>query len=124
MPLHVARGRELRINLQFTEHLLKITPRVWFNLVRGSVPRVLSFSRSTEALVLPVPLLPKRMACNDRTRGKGFKIQEGRFRLDVKKTFFTMRVVKHWHRLPREELDAPSLETLKVGLDRALSNLI
>ena len=35
-----------------------------------------------------------------------------------------MRVVKHWNRLPREVVDAPSLETSKVRLDRALSNLI
>jgi len=35
-----------------------------------------------------------------------------------------MRVVKHWHRLPREVVDAPSLETFKVALDRALRNLI
>jgi len=35
-----------------------------------------------------------------------------------------MRVVKHWHRLPREVVDAPSLETFKVRLDGALSNLI
>jgi len=35
-----------------------------------------------------------------------------------------MRVVKHWNRLPREVVDAPSLETSKARLDRALSNLI
>jgi len=57
--------------------------------------------------------------CCDRTRSDGFKRKEGRFRL-----FFTMRVVKHWHRLPREVVDAPSLETLKVRLGRALSSLI
>ena len=33
-------------------------------------------------------------------------------------------MVKHWHRLPREVVDAPSLETFKVRLDGALSNLI
>ena len=35
-----------------------------------------------------------------------------------------MRVVRPWHRLPREVVDAPSLETFKARLDRALSNLI
>jgi len=35
-----------------------------------------------------------------------------------------MRVVKHWHRLPREVVEAPSLETFKASLDGALSNLI
>jgi len=42
----------------------------------------------------------------------------------MRKTFFMVRVVKHWHRLPREVVDAPSLETFKVRLDRALSNLV
>ena len=40
---------------------------------------------------------------------------------------FYLRVlllVKHWHRLLSKVVDAPSLETLKVRLDRALSNLI
>ncbi|KFQ95992.1 hypothetical protein Y956_08706, partial [Nipponia nippon] len=54
----------------------------------------------------------------------GFKLKEGRFRLDVRRKFFTLRVVKHWHRLPREAVAAPSLETFKARLDGALSNLI
>jgi len=44
--------------------------------------------------------------------------------LDIRKEFFTVRVVRHWHRLPREVVDAPSLETFTARLDRALSNLL
>jgi len=54
----------------------------------------------------------------------GSKLKEGRFRLDIRKKFFTMRVVKHWHRLPREAVDAPSLAVFKARLDGAVSNLV
>jgi len=63
-------------------------------------------------------------ACCDRTSSNGFTLREGRFRLDMRKKFFTMRVVKHWHRLSREVVEAPFLEAFKVKLDSALSNQV
>jgi len=61
--------------------------------------------------------------CSDRTRGKGCKLKEGRFRLDIRKKFFAMRVVKRWPRLPIEAVAAPSLAGFKARLDGALSTL-
>ena len=56
--------------------------------------------------------------------GRDFLLKEGRFRSDVRKKFFTVRVVRHWNRLPREVVAAPSLAVFKARLDGALSNLV
>jgi len=60
---------------------------------------------------------------NNRTEGKGFKLKEGTFTSDVKRKFFIWRAVMHWNRLPREVVDAPSLQALKARLDGVLGSL-
>ena len=61
---------------------------------------------------------------SSRTRGNGFKLREGRFRLDIGRKFFTMREVRCWNGLPREAVDAPSPEVFEFRLDGALSSLV
>jgi len=61
---------------------------------------------------------------SDRTRGNGFQLEQGEFRLDIRKKFFTQRVVMHWNRLTKEVVDAPSLQAFKARLDVALGSLV
>ncbi|KFP79190.1 hypothetical protein N311_11467, partial [Apaloderma vittatum] len=44
------------------------------------------------------------------------KLKEGRFRLHIRKTFFTVSMVRHWNRFPREVVDVPYLKVFKVRL--------
>jgi len=59
----------------------------------------------------------------DKSGWNNFKLKKRRFKLDVGEVF-TERVVRCWNRLPRENVDAPSLEVFKARLVGALCNLI
>jgi len=65
------------------------------------------------------PVLP-----SDRTRGNGHKPKHRKFRLNVRKNFFPLRVTEHWNRLPREFVESPSLEIFKTRPDKVLYSLL
>ncbi|KFQ72015.1 hypothetical protein N335_12835, partial [Phaethon lepturus] len=52
------------------------------------------------------------------------ELQQGRYRLGIRKNFFTERVAKHWNRLPREVVESPSLEVFKKQVDMALQDMV
>ena len=64
------------------------------------------------------------LGSSEMTCENGSKLHQGRFRLDIRKHFFTKKVVKHWNRLPREVVDAPSLSVFKRHLGNALNNML
>ncbi|KGL78830.1 hypothetical protein N309_07404, partial [Tinamus guttatus] len=54
----------------------------------------------------------------------GLKLHQGRFRLDIRKNFYTKGVVKHWNRLPREVVESLSLAVFKKHVDEALKDIV
>ncbi|KAJ7400748.1 hypothetical protein BTVI_102610 [Pitangus sulphuratus] len=61
---------------------------------------------------------------SDWTQGKCLNLCQGKFRLDIRKMFFTQRVVGHWNRLPSEVITAPSLTEIKKHLDNILGHMV
>jgi len=61
---------------------------------------------------------------SDRRRGNGHKLRHRKFRLNLRKNFFPLRVMERWNRLPREVVKSPSPEIFKTLLDKILYSLL
>ncbi|KGL74969.1 hypothetical protein N309_01295, partial [Tinamus guttatus] len=54
----------------------------------------------------------------------GLKLHQRRFRLDIRKNFYTGKVVKHWNRLPRQVMESPSLAVFKKQVDETVRDMV
>jgi len=64
------------------------------------------------------------VAPSNRRRGNGHKLKHRKFRLNMRKNSFPLRVTEHWNKLPRGLMDSPSLEIFKTHLEVVLCSLL
>ena len=111
---HLSCEERLRQRLKELGLLILEKRRLWGNLIAAFQYLKGAYIQEGEQLFMRVD--------SDRTRGNGFKLRQGRCRLDMRRKVFTQ--VTHRNRLPKEAVDAPSLEAFKARLDVALGSLV
>ncbi|KAK4824390.1 LOW QUALITY PROTEIN: hypothetical protein QYF61_014050 [Mycteria americana] len=86
--------------------------------------KVTKMSTTSSRAAVEEEVLISSQVTSNGTRGNGMKLRQGKFRLDIRKRFFTEWVVGHWNRLHREMMTAPGLSEFKECLDDALSHMV
>ncbi|KAK4805378.1 hypothetical protein QYF61_003951 [Mycteria americana] len=85
--------------------------------LRGELTSPYNYLKEVVAMWVSQSLVPRNKPQDKR------KWPQGRFRLDIRKDFFTESIIKHWNRLPREVVESPSLEVFKIHLDEVLRDM-
>ena len=67
---------------------------------------------------------PSCVMCSNRTRSNDLKLEHRKFHTNMQKNFFKVRVTEHWSRLPRELVESPPMEIIKIHLDTDLCDLL
>ena len=62
--------------------------------------------------------------CSDRTRSNDLKLEHRKFHTNIWKNYFTVIVMEHWIRLPRDVVESPSMEIFKTCLDSYMCELL
>ena len=57
------------------------------------------------------------------TRGHPRKLQKGKFKTEIRKHYFSQRIVNLWNSLPEPVVMAPSINTFKNRLDKHWKNM-
>ncbi|PKU28103.1 hypothetical protein llap_21592 [Limosa lapponica baueri] len=126
LPLYSA---VLRPRLEYCVQLWSPQYKMDMDLLEWAQRRASKMIRGLEPLSYQDRLRELGLFSLEKRRLRGdliaaFQYLKGAYRLDIRKKFFTVRVVRHWNRFPREVVDAPSLEIFKMRLDGALSNVV